>query len=163
MKSSIEQIYSQLFFFRSNFLTVGWVTPPRMPLKPSFDRQQNTHLPFVCLAETRKQGLIYRTRGGAVRRQEPGGIVGAWRTWGDRVRCCKHFNFFLISPIRTFTSNFTLKTSQNSFAILLYILSVLSVDFVFHIFCVRACLFGFVRFPYATREVVGSETGTYIC
>ena len=69
--------------------------------------------------------------------------------------------FFLISPILTFTSN--LKTSRNSFAILLYILSALSVDFVFHIFCVRACLFGFVRFPYATREVVGSETGTYIC
>ena len=153
MKSSIEQIYSQLFFFRSNFLNrVGRVTPPRMPLKPSFDRQQNTHLPLVCLAETRKQGLIYHTRGGAVRRQEPGGgggVVGAWRTRGDRVRCCKHFNFFLISPIRTFTSNFTLKTSRNSFAILLYILSALSVDFVFHIFCVRACLFGFVRFPYA--------------
>ena len=100
MKCSIEQIYSQLFFFRSNFLTVGWVTPPRMPLKPSFDRQQNTHLPFLCLVETRKQGLIYRTRGGAVRRQDPGGDRGAWRAWGDRVRCCKHFNFFLISPVR---------------------------------------------------------------
>ena len=47
-----------------------------MPLKPSFDRQQNTHLPLVCLAETRKQGLIYHTRGGAVRRQDPGGDRG---------------------------------------------------------------------------------------
>lgn len=40
------------------------VTLPRMPWKPSFDRQQNTRVSFVCLAETRIKDLIYHTRGG---------------------------------------------------------------------------------------------------
>jgi len=40
------------------------VTLPRMPWKPSFDRQQNTRVSFVCLVETRIKDLIYHTRGG---------------------------------------------------------------------------------------------------
>lgn len=50
------------------------VTLPRMPWKPSFDRQQNTRVSFVCLAETRIKDLIYHTRGGIS--SEAGGWQG---------------------------------------------------------------------------------------